>query len=282
MAKDVKYIFNTYLRLIPSVLEELKKFCGHDPKSFDYSKYLNVYLITQRLVKNDIIGLDEWEDNYIFNFHKRLLNNYEDKIKSIDFRLINLNEKTFNKDNYEEHEYSYQRMRDVNVKKILFPAQDTDESKEYLKNCNATGSIDYDAAKTAYLANIKTDSKYKSFTNDYDIYEKPRRDGSIPPEIYKSNDYFRLNVKEDKIIENEIVLLCDDLSYSNKNADSPLNTGVYGFLLTYGCKPKDEKLESEIKYLEFPMMLYQYAKPTYSNYNKIKLVFNVNGLFGVV
>ena len=84
----------------------------------------------------------------------------------------------------------------------------TDESKEYLKNCNATGSMDYDAAKTAYLANIKTDSKYKSFTNDYDIYEKPRHDGSIPPEIYKSNDYFRLNVKEDKIIENEMESSC--------------------------------------------------------------------------
>ena len=287
MAKDVKYIFNTYYNLLPSLVDNLNDMCSANYSTLDYVNKLQIYFITQKLKKSDVETMDE------IGFYARLDKELKKKVVPIKFKILNPNVKSFNKDNYEEHEYSYQRMRDENVKKYLFPKDINsginidvikEKQKEYIKNCIAVNSVDYDAAKTAYLTNNKTNSKYKSFTNDYNIYEKPG-DG----EIYKSNDYFRLNIKEDKIIENEIVLTCDDLYYfeNKKDQDSVLNTGMYGFVLSYKDALNDDYKENfhgdcPDGMFEIPIMLYLYAKPTYSNYNKIKLVFNVNGLFGVV
>jgi len=317
MAKDIKYIFNSYIQILPSMVSVFKTLCNVE-SVLDYKKYLNVYFIVQRMNSKEIKSLDKFSpfNEYRFFYsdgtpvqyvgepyegeellsvrtkEKLEFQNIKNKIKHIDFKLLNLNEKTFNKDSFEEHEYSYQRLRDINVKHILFSKYSSDA--KLTNNCLAKKSCDFMAAKNSYQNNQKTNSKYLSFVNDYRIAEKRKSDGTYEPEVYKSNDYFRLGIDENKIIENEIVLVCDDLQYfentkdqnDEEKNDQILNTGVYGFLLTYKAKISDNQLDNfKVSFgteFEVPIMLYQYAKPTYSNYNKIKLVFNVNGLFGVV
>ena len=259
MAKAIKYIFKCYMASLPSMAANYDKWIGTKYGILNYKKNLNVYFITQQLNEAEITKELEHP-----NFNEYISEDLKKKIRSVNFKLLNVNEVTFDKDTFEEPEYSYQRMHDTDVKDILFTDK-AYEAKEYLKDCKATDSIDFDAARASYHAD-KSDKKYDAFINDY----------SITNNGYNSNAYFRLGVKEDKVISSEIVLVCDDLQYFENDVVDVLNSGIYGFLITY----KDKSDKSGI--VEVPMFLYQYARPTFSNYNKIKLAFNVNGLFGVV
>ncbi len=261
MASDIKVVFKTFISML-----------GKDAytMNIDYSKNIKVYFITSNVSEEKINAVKDVKINSINDLNQRLKtkNADPDIVKEVTFKLLNLQEKTFNKDTFEESEYSYQHLLNDDVKKYLFPKNDAAGNKiyeEYLKKCNATGSIDYNTSRASYNGD-KTNKKYQAFINDY----------NITSDEYNSSEYFRLGVKEDQIIENEIVLECDDLQYfeteKRDNATtSILSTGVYGFVLAYVNNTT-----------ETPMILYKFARPTYSNYNKIKIAFNANGLFGVI
>ena len=272
MAKESRRIFNTYLHYLPGMVGTFNELCGTTYNTLQYDKNIKIYFITQKLSETDIDSLDKE------NFYDNISDDLGKKVRLInEFKLLNVNEKTFDKDTLEESEYSYQRMNDVDIKTLLFPGE-TENTDEYIKDCIAINSIDYADAKSAYNSDHTDDKKYKAFINDY----------SITSDKYNHNEYTRLDVKEDKITNNEIVIYCDDLKYFKRNdADTILSTGIYGFLISYKDTVTDKIYNSDReKYskrtFEIPMMLYQFRKPTFSNYNKIKLVFNVNGLFGVV
>lgn len=237
----------------------------------DYSK-LNVYFMISSVSNDQLKHLINTEDAVINDAWFRKVN----------FRLLNVSEANYNKDTFEESSHTYQEMRNESVIEYAF-SNENDSKYDNSKDSIIRQSIDYNDASMFYVSNYDPEvandrqnkSKYLSLLSEYGVSHD---DIDVKRGYYRSAEFFRLNIKEDRVIENEIVLKCDDLQYfeasgqaDDDKIESPLSRGVYGFLLTYTAANK-----------EIPMLAYRFAKPTYSNYNRIKFVFNVNGLFGVV
>lgn len=271
MSSDIKFFSKCFINE-----------CGkHKMKFASNFSNINVYFLVKYINADT---LKEWINN-----EKLVKNsNFNDIFKLVKFKLINVNESSFNKDNLEESEHTYQELRQESVLPYIFSGP---RHRGYMydnsKYSIIRNSVDYNTAQTYYnmidsdnRSNITVDdntnedksvqkSKYLALLNQYNInYDESHvRKGE-----YDSSEFFRLKVDEDTIIESETVVKCDDFQYFEPDAsESKLSKGVYGFLLTYA---KDESTE-------VPMMVYEFAKPVFSNYNKIRLVFNANGLFGV-
>jgi hypothetical protein len=248
-------------------------------KNIDYTK-LKVCFIVENITDKEIADYDTSNDNlysYISNAltynaqsYKDTVNSkyesinamYGDMIKHVKFKLLDTTKKTYNKDTLAEPINSYEMMHNKSVEEFVF--NDSNASK----HCQAKNSHNYSTAKSVYE---------NGSTNDYDecVYNSFKIDFGISSE-YRHADYTRLNIDETPVRENEIVIICSDLTYfeDGTSEDAVLNNGIYGFVLKYTITVGNDSYD-------IPIMLYKFAKPTFSNYNKIKLVFNANGLFGV-
>lgn len=257
MAKDVKYFSNCFI-----------KECGSSELQFgkDINK-INVYFMIEPISDDELKKLIN-EQSIIKNT----------AFKKVKFKLLNINEASFNKDTLEESNHTYQELLNESVLKYIFTTKITynDGTGKYdaSKDIAIRTALDYPSAQQ-YYNESKNDNeneyKYRSLLNDYGINFN---EYNIKEGNYRSSEFINLGIKEKTIIENEIILKCDDLQYfeNSENSEHVLKYGIYGFLLTYSKNDNDE----------IPMLVYKFANCTYSNYNKIKLVFNANGLFGVV
>ena len=235
---------------------------------FNGIKYsdLDVWAIIKPLeFSQDIKKLD---DKTILEKVYKKTNEIYDNVRQIkNFKLLNVNEKTFNKDTLEDSEHTYQEMRDENIQNYIFD----DDKETYSKYSQVKNSIDYEYLKNDEANRNTQNPKYNAFISDFDISKSG----------YRKSDFTRLNVKEDQIIESEVTVNADDFVYTeNNSSDKILNHGIYGFLLT--ITKRNYNLQPRYQLQTTPVMIYLFDKPTYSNYNKFKLVFNANGLFGVV